>query len=113
MSGFEFLVLAEDGAARRGVIRTPHGSLETPGFIAVATRAALKSLDPEAARRAGVQALIANTYHLEMQPGAARVAAAGGLHRLMGWQGLDRKSTRLNSSHVSISYAVFCLKKKI
>ena len=88
MSGFEFRVLAEDGAARRGVIRTPHGSLETPGFIAVATRAALKSLDPEAARRAGVQALIANTYHLEMQPGAARVAAAGGLHRLMGWQGV-------------------------
>src|SRR5207237_10631899 len=85
---FGFEIVAEDGAARRGVIRTPHGSLETPGFFAVATRAALKSLDPEAARRAGVQALIANTYHLEMQPGAGRVGSAGGLHRLMGWEGV-------------------------
>src|SRR5438105_2538310 len=84
---FGFEIVAEDGAARRGVIRTPHGSLETPGFFAVATRAALKSLDPEAARRAGVEGLIANTYHLEMQPGAATVAAAGGLHRLMAWEG--------------------------
>jgi queuine tRNA-ribosyltransferase len=88
VSRFEFEVVAEDRAARRGVIRTPHGTLETPGFFAVATRAALKSLDPEAARRAGVQALIANTYHLEMQPGAATVAATGGLHRLMGWDGV-------------------------
>src|SRR5919204_5325035 len=88
VSGFEFEVVAQDGAARRGVIRTPHGTLETPGFFAVATRAALKSLDPEAGRRAGVQALIANTYHLEMQPGAATIAAAGGLHRLMAWDGV-------------------------
>jgi queuine tRNA-ribosyltransferase len=88
VKSLEFEVVAEEGAARRGLIRTPHGILETPGFFAVATRGALKSLDPEAARRSGVQALIANTYHLEMQPGAESVAAAGGLHRLMAWNGV-------------------------
>jgi queuine tRNA-ribosyltransferase len=83
----EFEVIATDGAARRGLIHTAHGSIETPGFFAVATRAALKGLDPAAAQRSGVQALIANTYHLEMQPGAAAIAAVGGLHRMMGWEG--------------------------
>jgi queuine tRNA-ribosyltransferase len=83
-----FQILARDGDARRGVIETAHGRLETPGFFAVATRAALKGLDLEAARRAGVQALICNSYHLAVQPGPATVAAAGGLHRFMGWEGV-------------------------
>jgi queuine tRNA-ribosyltransferase len=85
---FEFEILARDGAARRGVIRTPHGELETPGFFAVATRAALKGLDPATARAAGIQALICNGYHLAVQPGPERVAAAGGLHRFMAWDGV-------------------------
>ena len=83
-----FRVTAEDAAARRGVITTAHGELETPGFFAVATRGALKGLDPLAARRAGLQALIASAYHLHLQPGGAAVARAGGLHRLMGWEGV-------------------------
>ena len=66
---FEFRVLAQDGAARRGVIRTDHGDLETPAFFAVATRAALKAVDPATARSAGVEALICNAYHLAIQPG--------------------------------------------
>src|SRR5262249_13100468 len=74
--------------ARRGVIRTAHGEMETPGFFAVATRAALKGLDPGAARAAGVQALICNAYHLTVQPGPEVVAAMGGLHRFMGWEGV-------------------------
>ena len=85
---FDFEILAEDGAARRGVIRTAHGELETPGFFAVATRATLKGLDPDSARRAGAAALICNAYHLAMHPGAAVVAAAGGLHSFMGWEGV-------------------------
>jgi len=83
-----FQVLARDGDARRGVIETAHGRLETPGFFAVATRAALKSLDVGAARRAGVQALICNSYHLAVQPGPDVVAAGGGLHSFMGWEGV-------------------------
>ncbi|HEY8643219.1 MAG TPA: tRNA-guanine transglycosylase, partial [Candidatus Dormibacteraeota bacterium] len=83
-----FQVLARDGNARRGVIETAHGRLETPGFFAVATRAALKGLDVGAAHRAGVQALICNSYHLAVQPGPAVVAAGGGLHAFMGWEGV-------------------------
>src|SRR5262245_25903051 len=88
MGVFTFDIVARDGAARRGVIRTPHGELETPGFFAVATRAALKGLDPRPARAVGVQALICNGYHLAVQPGPDAVAAAGGLHRFMGWDGV-------------------------
>jgi queuine tRNA-ribosyltransferase len=83
-----FRVTATDGAARRGVISTSHGELETPGFFAVATRGALKGLDPEAARRAGVGALIVNGYHMHLQPGAEAVSRAGGLHRFTGWNGV-------------------------
>ena len=85
---FQFEIVARDGAARRGVIRTAHGVLETPGFFAVATRAALKGLDPATARSAGVRALICNAYHLAIQPGPEAVAAAGGLHAFMAWDGV-------------------------
>jgi queuine tRNA-ribosyltransferase len=88
MSMPTFDIVARDGAARRGVIRTIHGEMETPGFFAVATRAALKGLDPRTAAGAGVQALICNGYHLAVQPGPEAVAAAGGLHRFMGWDGV-------------------------
>lgn len=70
------------------MIETEHGSIETPGFLAVATRAALKGLDPDGARRAGVQGLICNAYHLAVEPGGSRIAAAGGLHAFMGWRGV-------------------------
>jgi queuine tRNA-ribosyltransferase len=83
-----FEIVARDGDARRGVIRTDHGEMETPGFFAVATRATLKGLDVRDARHAGVQALICNGYHLAVQPGPEVVAAAGGLHRFMGWDGV-------------------------
>jgi queuine tRNA-ribosyltransferase len=83
-----FEVVARDGAARRGRLTTAHGMIETPAFFAVATRAALRGLDPETTTRAGVRALIANSYHLAVQPGAEEVARAGGLHRFMGWPGV-------------------------
>ena len=77
--------MATDGAARRGRITTAHGSLETPAFFAVGTRAALKGVDPDAARRAGVAAIIANAFHLHLQPGGEAIERGGGLHRLMDW----------------------------
>jgi queuine tRNA-ribosyltransferase len=85
---FDYRITARDGAARRGVIRTDHGEVETPGFFAVATRAALKGLDPGVAAAAGVQALICNAYHLVVQPGPDVVAEAGGLQRFMRWDGV-------------------------
>jgi queuine tRNA-ribosyltransferase len=83
-----FEVTATDGAARRGVLHTRHGDLETPALFAVATRAALKGLDPESAKRAGTTALIANAFHLHLQPGAEAIERAGGLHAYMGWDGV-------------------------
>jgi queuine tRNA-ribosyltransferase len=85
---FQFEVQAVDGSARRGVIRTDHGELDTPAFFGVATRATLKGVDPGAAWTAGVRSLICNAYHLSLQPGPEPVEAAGGLHRFMGWPGV-------------------------
>ncbi len=75
------------GRGRRGVLRTAHGSIETPAFIPVATQAALKMVLPEAMRDLGAQALLANAYHLYLQPGVDIVQDAGGLGRFMNWEG--------------------------
>ncbi len=85
-SSFGFEVLARDGTGRRGRLRTPHGVVETPAFVAVGTQAAVKGVDPDLAAAAGTQLLFANTYHLYLRPGADLVAEHGGLHRFMGWQ---------------------------
>ncbi|MBO0746066.1 MAG: tRNA guanosine(34) transglycosylase Tgt [Candidatus Dormibacteraeota bacterium] len=84
----QFEIIAEDGVARTGVLHTGHGDLHTPAFFGVATRAALKGVEPAAAREAGLEAVICNSYHLALQPGAEAVARAGGLHRFMGWPGV-------------------------
>src|SRR3990167_1763661 len=72
---------------RAGVITTPHGAIETPAFIAVGTKAAVKALTPEQVAGIGAQAVLANTYHLYLQPGEKIVEKAGGLGEFMGWQG--------------------------
>ncbi len=84
----EFSITAQDGAARRGVIRTEHGELETPAFFAVATQAALKGLDPAVAAAAGVHSAICNSFHLTLEPGPEVIRRAGGLHTYMGWPGV-------------------------
>lgn len=73
--------------ARLGRIHTPHGIIDTPGFVPVGTSAALKGVTDEQAVAAGVQLMFCNTYHLMVHPGAEVVAAAGGLHRYMGRSG--------------------------
>jgi queuine tRNA-ribosyltransferase len=73
-----------DGA-RSGVLMTPHGSVPTPNFMAVGTRATVRTLDSEDLERLGADIVLANTYHLMLRPGADIVEQLGGLHRFMGW----------------------------
>src|SRR5262245_45396208 len=82
---FSFRLLAADGAARRGEIATPHGSVATPAFMPVGTQATVKGLPPEVVRATGADILLGNTYHLMLRPGTERIAALGGLHRFMNW----------------------------
>ena len=72
---------------RSGVIHTPHGDICTPAFIAVGTKASVKAVLPETMRELGAQAVLANAYHLYLQPGADIVAEAGGLGSFMNWPG--------------------------
>lgn len=71
--------------ARAGVIHTPHGDIQTPAFIPVGTKATVKALSPEQVEMLGAQAILANTYHLYLQPGEAIVKETGGLSKFMHW----------------------------
>lgn len=84
---FSFKVLKESSKsrARIGVIETPHGVIETPAFVPVATRASVRTLTSGQAAEIGSQLLICNTYHLHLTPGENVVAKAGGLHSFMQW----------------------------
>jgi queuine tRNA-ribosyltransferase len=84
---FELQHQDDASGARRGVLHTPHGSLETPAFMPVGTQATVKGLVPDLLREAGSRMVLANTYHLALRPGEGVVAALGGLHRFMGWDG--------------------------
>lgn len=72
---------------RTGVISTPHGDIATPAFIAVGTKATVKAVLPESMADLGAQALLANAYHLYLQPGADILDEAGGLGSFMNWPG--------------------------
>ncbi len=85
MSPFAFEIVKEHGAARLGRLNTPHGSIETPAFVAVGTQAAVKTLTPQETKATGTQVVFTNTYHLYLRLGADLVAEAGGVHRFMGW----------------------------
>ena len=89
MSGFGFEVGVElpGRLGRTGLIRTPHGTIQTPAFVVVGTNATVKAVLPESVAAAGAQAVLANAYHLYLQPGADIVDAAGGLGRFMNWPG--------------------------
>jgi queuine tRNA-ribosyltransferase len=86
-AGFGFRVTHRDGLARRGVIDTPHGPVETPVFMPVGTRATVKGVLPRDLAEMGARIVLGNTYHLYLRPGDALVARHGGLHRFMGWEG--------------------------
>ena len=73
--------------ARRGTLTTPHGVIQTPIFMPVATHAAMKAMTPIQVHEAGTQIILSNTYHLHIRPGELLVEKAGGLHRFMAWDG--------------------------
>ena len=77
----------KNGLGRAGVLETPHGKIETPAFVVVGTKATTKALSPEQVRDLGAEVVLANTYHLYLQPGDRVLQEAGGLHRFMNWQG--------------------------
>src|SRR3989344_4738148 len=77
----------EGTLARAGILNTPHGAIETPVFDGVGTKATVKALTPEQIKDLGAQVVLANTYHLYLQPGDEIVKKAGGLGKFMNWQG--------------------------
>jgi queuine tRNA-ribosyltransferase len=89
MEKFDFKIekKLENSLARAGVICTPHGEIQTPAFVVVGTKATVKALTPEQLKDIGSQVVLANTYHLYLQPGDELVRDAGGLHKFMNWQG--------------------------
>jgi len=84
---FDIAECLDGNAGRTGVISTPHGDIATPAFIPVGTKASVKAVLPEAMAELGAQALLANAYHLYLQPGPNIIDEAGGLGAFMNWPG--------------------------
>ena len=82
---FSFQLQAQQGRARAGIFRTPHGDIQTPIFAPVGTQATVKSLTPAHLYELDASLILANTYHLFLRPGDDLVAEMGGLHRFMNW----------------------------
>jgi queuine tRNA-ribosyltransferase len=84
---YGFKIDAAAGQARTGVLHTVHGPIDTPAFMVVGTAGTVKAMTSDAVRSTGCQCVLGNTYHLMLRPGAARIAAQGGLHRFIDWPG--------------------------
>jgi len=84
-SAFSFRVTHIDGGARRGVMATPHGDVQTPAFMPVATQGAVKGVTHRDLLDLGAGILLSNTYHLYLRPGSDLIARRGGLHAFIGW----------------------------
>src|SRR5437660_2621458 len=85
MVHFDFRVTHTDGGARRGIMTTPHGVVETPAFMPVGTQGAVKGVTHRDLEALGAQILLSNTYHLYLRPGDDLIARRGGLHAFIGW----------------------------
>src|SRR5499426_968639 len=85
MTAFGFRVTDTDGLARRGVMTTAHGVIQTPAFMPVATQGAVKGVTHRDLESVGADILLSNTYHLYLRPGDELIARRGGLHRFIGW----------------------------
>jgi queuine tRNA-ribosyltransferase len=82
---FDFQVTAVDGAARRGMLTTAHGVVQTPAFMPVGTQGVVKAITNAQLDSLGAEILLSNTYHLYLRPGDDAIARRGGLHRFIGW----------------------------
>jgi queuine tRNA-ribosyltransferase len=82
-----FELLTRDGAARRGRLQLAHGLVDTPAFMPVGTYGTVKAMAPDEIHDLGAQIVLGNTFHLWLRPGVDIIAAHGGLHRFMGWDG--------------------------
>jgi queuine tRNA-ribosyltransferase len=80
-----FTLTHTDGTARRGVLQTPHGAIETPVFMPVGTQGAVKALTAQHLEEIGASIVLGNTYHLMLRPGDELIARRGGLHKFIGW----------------------------
>ncbi len=85
MGCYELLKECPDTAARRGRLTTRHGTVETPVFMPVGTRATVKAMSPRELEELGAEIILGNTYHLFLRPGMDIMAKAGGLHRFSNW----------------------------
>jgi queuine tRNA-ribosyltransferase len=84
---FGFSLHATDDVARAGTLRTAHGEVPTPTFMAVGTAGTVKAMTADSVRATGAKIVLGNTYHLMLRPTAERVARLGGLHKMMDWPG--------------------------
>ncbi len=91
VSAIDFKIIKKmndgDSLGRAGILKTNHGEIQTPAFVVVGTKGTVKALTPEQVKDLGAQVVLANTYHLHLQPGEDRVAAIGGLNKMMNWSG--------------------------
>jgi len=81
---FSFEILTQEEDARAGKIATPHGTIQTPSFVAVGTQGTVNSLSVEDLREIGTELIITNSYHLHLRPGEDVIERMGGLHRFTG-----------------------------
>ena len=81
----KFKILAKDGFARRGVVNTLHGEINTPAFMPVGTAATVKGVFTDDIVKTGSEILLGNTYHLMLRPSSEVIKELGGLHKFMNW----------------------------
>ena len=82
-----FEIIAKDGKARVGILKTAHGEVQTPTFMPVGTQASVKAMAPDDLKATKSQIILGNTYHLYLRPGSKLVKKMGGLHKFMNWEG--------------------------
>jgi queuine tRNA-ribosyltransferase len=82
----DYKILTTDGTARRGVIRTRRGIINTPSFMSVGTHGTVKAMSPDELKTMGADIILGNTYHLYLRPGMDVISQLGGLHTFMNWE---------------------------